>query len=100
MREGLREIADKPARTRIIFLAQEAEIVAEAEQPLEQLLRIVDAAEQHVGVREPKTAGEERALARRQAVVAAGGVVTQDETIDHQVALDRLDGGANARILR
>ena len=65
-----------------------------AEQPLEQPLGVVAAAEQHVGVGQPEAAGEERALARRQAVAARSGVVAQHEAVDDQLALDRRDGAA------
>jgi hypothetical protein len=36
MREGLRKIADEPLGARIIFLAEQADVVAKAGDPLEQ----------------------------------------------------------------
>jgi hypothetical protein len=43
MREGLRKIADEPPRSRVVLLAQEPDIVAQRDQPLEQSLCVFDA---------------------------------------------------------
>ena len=58
------------------------------------------AAEQQVGVGEPEAAGEERAFARRQSVARFQRVVAQHQPVDDEIALDRLDGRAIARIVR
>ena len=57
-----------PSRDRVVLLREQAEVVAQAEQPREQLARLVDAAEQREVGREPERAGQEDALARRQPV--------------------------------
>src|SRR5260221_1670241 len=68
VREGLREIADQPPGLRIIFLGQQPEVVAQPEQPLEQALRLPAMTEQYQVVGQPEAAGQESALAGRQAV--------------------------------
>ena len=40
MREGLQEVAEKPSRRRIVFLGEEAEVVAQIRQALEQRDRV------------------------------------------------------------
>src|SRR5262249_5691068 len=68
MGEGLREVAEEAARGRIVLLSEQAHVVGELEQPLEQLQRLAPAALQAEVVREPETAGEKHAFPRRQAV--------------------------------
>ena len=63
VREGLREVADEAPRHRVVLLGEEAEVVAQREQALEERPRVVDAADQVQAVGEPERAGEERALA-------------------------------------
>ena len=41
MRERLREVTDLPAGHGVVLLRQQADVVAEVEQPLEQLARLV-----------------------------------------------------------
>jgi hypothetical protein len=48
VRQRLREVAEHAARTRVIFLGEQADVVAQREQPLEQPSRIFTALEQHV----------------------------------------------------
>ena len=84
MRECLRKIAEQLARGGIVFLAQQADIVAERDQPLEQGVCVVEPAEHHIGIDQPEAARQERAFARRQPVVRARGVVAQHQTADHQ----------------
>ncbi len=69
MREGLRKIADQALELRIVFLAQQADIVAKPDQPPKQPLGLVESFLQNVGVDQPEAAGQERALARRQRVL-------------------------------
>ena len=84
---------------RIVFLGEQADVVAQREQPLEQAPRVVVAAEQHVVVGQPEAAGEERAFAGGQSVVGRVAVVAQHEAVDEQVLLDRRDRAAHARIV-
>ena len=64
MRQRLREIAGLAAGTGIVLFGQQAEIVGDRDHAVEQRLRLVDLARQHIGVRQPKRAGEERAFDR------------------------------------
>ena len=40
VREGLREVADQPARRAVVFLGQQPDVVAQRQQPLEQRSRL------------------------------------------------------------
>src|SRR5262249_42414934 len=57
--EGLREVADLPAQLGLVLLREQAQVVAEADQALEQRLRLVDPPSEGGGVGEPEAAGEE-----------------------------------------
>ena len=88
-------------RARVVLLGEEADVVAEVEQPLEELPRLVVPAleRQHFG--EPERAGEEHALARGQPVhLAVAPGVAQHEPVDRELALDRLDRRDDPRIVR
>ncbi len=69
-------------------------------QMLEQMHRFVAAAEHQIGIDEPEAAGEEHALAGRQAVFRPSRCRSGAPALDHQTTLDRLDGGDDARIVR
>src|SRR5262249_2034677 len=51
-------------------------------------------------VREPEAAREEDALAGREPIHAGLRLVAEDESVAHQLALNRLDGLDDPRILR
>jgi len=68
MREGLREIADQPAGLRIVLFAQQADIIAQIEQAIEQRPRVMPSALQHIGINQPEAAGQESPLAWRKAI--------------------------------
>ena len=70
MRERLREVADEAAELESL-LREQADVVAKREQPLEQLLRLVELAEQDEVVDEPERAEEERPLAGRRPSTAS-----------------------------
>ena len=57
MTEDMRKIAEMPACPRIIFLREQADIVAQVEQPLEQRAGLFLPAKQDKGVGKPKAAG-------------------------------------------
>jgi len=80
------------------LLGQQAEIVAHRQEALEEGGRVVGAPALHVGVDEPEAAGEEGALRAGQAVGRFLRPVAQDEAVVPQVALDRRDRAAEARI--
>src|SRR5712691_200411 len=100
VRERLREVADLAAAARVVLLGQQADVVAQREDPLEQRARLVDAPEQHVRVGEPEAARDEHPFARRQAVLGFTGAVPDDEAVAQQLALDCLDGLFHPRIRR
>src|SRR3546814_15140880 len=63
MRKRLREIAELAPVHRVVFLGQQADVIAQAQQPFEQSAGFRVPAEQDVIVGEPETAGEKGALA-------------------------------------
>src|SRR5512146_2207702 len=68
MRERLREVSEVPFGPRVVLLGHQAEVVAESDEPREELVRLVVATEQLVAVAEPERAREKDALARWQTV--------------------------------
>src|SRR5690242_2706603 len=68
--ERLRGVSDLSAAGRVVFLAQQPNVVAQSQQSIEQLgcLVVVADAAQRIG--QPEAAGEEDALAAGQSVVA------------------------------
>ncbi len=86
-------------RARVVFLAQQSDIVAQREQPVEQRPRVRKTVLQDIGIDQPEAAGEEGALPRRQAVIGRRGVVAHHETVFQQAPLDCLDRADDARIV-
>src|SRR6516225_3284207 len=68
MRECLRKIAKLPLRRRVVFFRQQANVVAQREQTLEQGARFGIPMLQLVIIGEPEAAREKHAFTRRQAV--------------------------------
>ena len=93
MGECLREVADLPAAGDVVLLGVQAEVVAQGEEPLEQLPRLGLAAVERERFDQPERAGKELALAARQAVVGDVGRVARDEAVVAELAADRVDGG-------
>lgn len=89
--EGLREVADLPAISRIVFLREQPEIVAQRQQAVEQTLGLLAASDGDVGVREPEAAGQEDAFTGFEPVIGDFRVVAAYEAVDEQVPFDRLD---------
>ena len=100
VRQRLREIAEHHAVDRIVFLGEQADVVAQPEQMGEALLRFAPAAHQRQRVGEPERAGQERAFAFGQAVGRGMLAVALDEAVLHELARDRLHRGDDARIAR
>jgi hypothetical protein len=95
--EGLREVADLPVVAGVVLLAEQPDVVAHGQQPLEQLHRLIRPADQVQRVHQPEAAGQERPLGAGQAVdvgvrLRAGGLGVPE----HQAAADQLalDGRA------
>src|SRR6476620_6018692 len=97
--ERLREVAEEALRLRVVLLRQQAEVVRKAGEPLEERQRLLVPSQQLVTVGEPERAGEEHALPRRQAVdTGLLRPVAEHEAVLQQLALDRFDRAADARV--
>lgn len=90
MKESLRHVADLAIGMRVVLLRQQTDVVGQADQPLEQSTGFNMATLQLVNVSKSKRTRYKRTFARRQAVSASFGAITQHKTIYQQVALDRL----------
>src|SRR5215211_2897967 len=86
------EVADQPLCPRVVLLAQQPHVVAQREQPLEELLGLAVAADAPQSIDHPEAADQKRALAPREAVVGLICPVAQDEAVLGQLVADRLDG--------
>src|SRR5690348_8937952 len=100
MRERLWEISELALGAWVVLLGQKPDIVPEREQPLEEPAGVVTPAHEHVVVSEPEAAGEERSLARGQAIIGGGTIVAEHQAVDDEPLLDLFDGAAHARIVR
>src|SRR5689334_5885673 len=100
VREGLRKISDLAREARVEFLGEQSDIVAQRQQTLEELARLVDAPQQGIVVGQPKAAGEKGTFPGRQAVLDLSGVVAHDKTVNEKALLDCLDGSDDARVGR
>ena len=77
------------------FLREEPEVVPELEQPLEDLLGLIEPALQGEVVGEPERAGQEHAFVSGQTIhIFLLRSVTQHETLHQQIPLDRMVGDA------
>ena len=99
MRERLRKIAELPPCLRIVFFREQADIVAQREQALEQGACFGVAVLQPVIVGKPKAARKKHPLSRRQAVNFRPCPITQHKAVNHELPLDRCDGAAHAWIV-
>lgn len=82
------------------FLAEQANVVAQGQEPFEKFGGLCAAAGAQESVDEPEGAGEKDALGAGQTVVAVFGSVAQHETVCGQVALDGVDGTQDAGVVR
>src|SRR3954447_18556770 len=73
--ERLRKVADLPPASHVVLLGEQAEVVGETDQPLEQCACLVVAAFAAERAEEPERAGQELPLVARQSVVGLGGRV-------------------------
>ena len=96
MRKRLRKISQLPFLARIVFLGEKSQVVSHIEQALEQFTRFFLSVEEMPASDQPKRAWYENAFTPGQSVHAAFlRSITQDETIVHQLAFDRLNGVPN-----
>ena len=96
--ERLRGIAQLALRGRVPFLTQQADIVAEQEQALEQLDRVLPLPGRAQRVRQPERAGDEQALAALDAIIGLAGLISPDEAAVAQFAADRGDRAQHTRV--
>jgi hypothetical protein len=98
--EGLGEVVHHPTGSDVVLLGEQADVVAERKQPLEDRQGLVASAHQHQAVGVPVGRHQERAFTGRQAVDAAVvGLVALHEAVDGQLAPDGVDGAHDARIV-
>src|SRR5919106_3739771 len=98
VRERLREIAEQPARARVVLLGQPADVVADSQDALENLARLGQSALQGEVVGQPQGAGKERPFPRRQAIHLGPRPVAGDEPIHGELVADRLRGRAHPSV--
>ena len=98
--EGLRRVAQLPAGLDAPLLAEEPDVVAQRQQALEQLPGLVAPASPDQGLDQPEGAGQEHPLLAGQPVIALCRQVAAQEAVVRQLALDRVDGSDDARIIR
>src|SRR4029450_1972097 len=91
MAERLREVPDLSLPSHVVLFGQQAEIVGQADEPLEQGTRLRDSAGGRERADQPERAGEELSLVAGEPVVGVGGRVARDEAVSAEVARDRLD---------
>ena len=73
MRERLGEIADHPAGVGVKLLGQQSNVIAQVEQAVEGLRRVIVSALKSEIVGEPEGAEQERPLAGRQSIDVLSG---------------------------
>ena len=78
-------------------LGVQADVIRETEQPIEQVLGLVQPARVDQSIEQPEGAQQERALLARQAV---GGAVAMHMDAVTQIAVDDVNGGQHARMRR
>src|SRR6267142_1408864 len=100
VREGLREVADEPSRVRIVLLGQEADVVADVEEALEERAGLGPPPLQGQIVGEPERARQKRPFARREPVQVRRRLVARHQPIAREMLPDGLDGPEHARIHR
>src|SRR5438067_933305 len=100
VRQRLGKIAELDSGFDVIFFGEQADIVADRKEALEDAPALFGSALENEVVGEPEAAREKNAFARRQAVAYRVGVIAAHETIDHEALLDRGEGADDAGIAR
>jgi hypothetical protein len=86
-------------RARVVLLGQQAHVVPQGEQPLEQTPGVLVPPLQDVVVRQPEAAGKESALVAGETIHGAPGVVPRDEAVLEQKLLHCRDRADYAGVL-
>ena len=92
MGKGLRKISELTTQDGIVFLGQQANVVAQIEQTQEQIARLLSAAGKGIVVGKPERARQKRPLTRREAVDASLRRVPEHEAFVDKFPLDRSNG--------
>src|SRR4051812_6953198 len=100
MREGLRHIAELPLPDRVVFLREQADIIADRDEALEQSPGLLDPADQAETGDQPEAARQEWRFAAGEPVYVRLGAVSQHKSPDQELAFDRVDRAAQARVGR
>lgn len=101
MGKGLGKIAGEAAKVGVVFFGEQAERRAERKKAFEEGEGFVAATEQSEAIDKPEGAREKRAFAGGETVDirVLVGVVTLDETVGGEFALDGVDGANDTRIV-
>jgi hypothetical protein len=99
--EGLWRVAEVASNDRVVFLAEQADVVAEGQQAVEQLGGVIRTADSVEGIDKPERACQEGAFVAVDAVdvraLVANGVA-EDESVAREVSLDGIDCVDYARV--
>ena len=99
VRERLREVAEVAAGVGVELLGVEPERRRDPQQPLHQVARLLQLADDRERGDEPERADEERALLAREAVVGLVGAVAEHEAVLGQLLGDRVDRRAQPLVV-
>jgi hypothetical protein len=84
--ERLREVADLPLSRHVVLLGQQAEMVCQPEEPLEERAGLLDAAVERERADQPERAGEGLSFVAGQSVVGLRGRVAGYEAVAAELA--------------
>src|SRR5438552_15315723 len=100
MRERLREVAEEPARFRVVLLREQSDVVAEAEQAFQQRKRVLAFAGEHERLDHPEAARQEDAFRLAAAVDSRiGGVVALPDAAVRALPPQDVDRRTRTRIV-
>src|ERR1700730_7337594 len=99
MGECLGEVANQTLSASVVFLREQADVVAQADQPLKQALRVRAASDQEIGVGEPEATGKEGPPAGRQPGLGRDSVVSEHAPAVQELSLEGLDSAMDARVV-
>ena len=75
VRQRLRKITGLAAGHRVEFFGEQAEIIGDGDDAVEQGLRLFELTRQHIGIGKPEAAGEKRAFDRLFLIGDFAGIV-------------------------
>jgi hypothetical protein len=99
MGQGLRKVADYALSAGVILLAEQADVAAQADEPLKQVLRVGGTSNQDIGVGEPEATGKKSALAGGQAITGGRGIIPKHKSAARELSLDSLDSALDAFVV-